>query len=79
MMSCHCADTQSRPVQVYLLGQSASKPDVSGVQALVESHTRKKPNLTVNPDEVVALGAAVQAGVLSGMTSISLSALPWPS
>ena len=75
MMSCPCADTQSKPARVYLLGQSASKPDMNGVQALVETHTRKKPNLTVNPDEVVALGAAVQAGVLSGMTSMQLVCL----
>ncbi len=32
----------------------------------VEEHLGKKPNITVNPDEVVAIGAAVQAGVLQG-------------
>ncbi len=32
----------------------------------VENFFRKKPNLSVNPDEVVAIGAAVQAGVLQG-------------
>jgi molecular chaperone DnaK len=32
----------------------------------VEEYFGKKPNVTVNPDEVVALGAAVQAGVLQG-------------
>ncbi len=36
------------------------------VQKLVEEFFGKKPNLTVNPDEVVAAGAAVQAGVLQG-------------
>jgi len=36
------------------------------VQKKVEEFFGKKPNLTVNPDEVVAIGAAVQAGVLQG-------------
>jgi len=36
------------------------------VQKIVEDFFGKKPNVTVNPDEVVAIGAAVQAGVLQG-------------
>ena len=36
------------------------------IQKKVEEFFGKKPNITVNPDEVVALGAAVQAGVLQG-------------
>ena len=36
------------------------------VQKKVEEFFGKKPNITVNPDEVVAMGAAVQAGVLQG-------------
>ncbi len=36
------------------------------VQQTVEKFFGKKPNLSVNPDEVVAIGAAVQAGVLQG-------------
>ncbi|MDO8490145.1 MAG: molecular chaperone DnaK [bacterium] len=36
------------------------------VQQKVEQFFGKKPNITVNPDEVVAIGAAVQAGVLQG-------------
>lgn len=36
------------------------------VQQIVEKFFGKKPNMTVNPDEVVAAGAAVQAGVLQG-------------
>ena len=32
----------------------------------MEKLAQKKPNVTVNPDEVVALGAAVQGGVLAG-------------
>lgn len=36
------------------------------VQKTVEEFFGKKPNISVNPDEVVALGAAVQAGVLQG-------------
>ncbi|NBS41566.1 molecular chaperone DnaK [bacterium] len=36
------------------------------VQKMVEEFFGKKPNITVNPDEVVAVGAAVQGGVLQG-------------
>jgi len=36
------------------------------VQKVVEEYFGKKPNISVNPDEVVAMGAAVQAGVLQG-------------
>jgi len=49
--------------QNVLVGGSTRIP---AVQALVEKLLGKKPNQTVNPDEVVAVGAAVQAGVLGG-------------
>ncbi|KAG0578804.1 hypothetical protein KC19_4G050600 [Ceratodon purpureus] len=49
--------------EVVLVGGSTRIP---GVQQLVKQMTGKDPNVSVNPDEVVALGAAVQAGVLSG-------------
>src|SRR5204862_4907809 len=50
--------------EVILVGGSTRIP---AVQNLVRRLTGgKDPNMTVNPDEVVALGAAVQAGVLSG-------------
>ncbi len=39
---------------------------IPAVVELVKSLIGKDPNVTVNPDEVVALGAAVQAGVLAG-------------
>ncbi len=48
---------------VILVGGSTRMPAVS---ELVQSMTGKEPNKTVNPDEVVAVGAAVQAGVLRG-------------
>jgi molecular chaperone DnaK len=48
---------------VLLVGGSTRMP---AVQDLVQSLTGKEPNRTVNPDEVVAIGAAVQAGVLKG-------------
>merc|ERR1711977_717858 len=49
--------------EIVLVGGSTRIP---AIQNLVESLTGKKPNQTVNPDEVVAVGAAVQAGVLAG-------------
>jgi molecular chaperone DnaK len=50
--------------EVILVGGSTRIP---AVQALVRSLTGgKDPNMTVNPDEVVAIGAALQAGVLKG-------------
>ena len=49
--------------EVILVGGSTRMP---AVQQLAEAMTGKKPNMSVNPDEVVAIGAAVQGGVLSG-------------
>lgn len=49
--------------EVILVGGSTRIP---AVQRIVEDITGKKPNLGVNPDEVVAMGAAIQAGVLAG-------------
>jgi len=49
--------------EVVLVGGSTRIP---AVQDLVKRVLGKEPNQTVNPDEVVAVGAAVQAGVLSG-------------
>ena len=39
---------------------------IPAVQKLVKDYTGKEPNQSVNPDEVVAVGAAIQAGVLAG-------------
>src|SRR5207249_2853065 len=49
--------------EVVLVGGSTRIPKV---QEIVKSYFGKDPNKSVNPDEVVAIGAAVQAGVLSG-------------
>lgn len=49
--------------EVILVGGSSRMP---AVQELVKQMTGKQPNMSVNPDEVVATGAAVQGGVLSG-------------
>ena len=49
--------------EVILVGGSTRMP---AVQDLVKSITGKNPNMSVNPDEVVAMGAAVQGGVLAG-------------
>ncbi len=49
--------------EVVLVGGSSRIP---AVQRLVKEYTGKEPNQSVNPDEVVAVGAAIQAGVLAG-------------
>ncbi|MDX1613333.1 MAG: molecular chaperone DnaK [Candidatus Promineifilaceae bacterium] len=52
--------------EVVLVGGATRMPMV---QEMVKELTGKDPNKSVNPDEVVALGAALQAGVLSGDVS----------
>ena len=49
--------------EVVLVGGSTRIP---AVQQLIKEYTGKEPNQSVNPDEVVAVGAAIQAGVLAG-------------
>lgn len=49
--------------EVILIGGSTRMP---AVQELVKTMTGKQPNMSVNPDEAVAMGAAIQGGVLSG-------------
>jgi molecular chaperone DnaK len=55
--------TKEQIDHVILVGGSTRMPAVAD---LVQGITGKEPNKTVNPDEVVAIGAAVQAGVLKG-------------
>ena len=76
-----CRDLLNRckvPVETALKDAGVSKSDINevvlvggssripAVQQLVKEYTGKEPNQSVNPDEVVAVGAAVQAGVLAG-------------
>ncbi|MFM2330860.1 MAG: hypothetical protein RLZZ26_367 [Candidatus Parcubacteria bacterium] len=49
--------------EVILVGGQTRMPKI---QAEVEKFFSKKPNMSVNPDEVVAIGAAIQAGILQG-------------
>ena len=49
--------------QVLLVGGSTRIP---AVQEVIRQELGKEPNKTVNPDEVVAMGAAIQGGVISG-------------
>lgn len=55
--------TKSQIKHVILVGGSTRMP---AVLDLIQSMTGKEPNRSVNPDEVVAAGAAIQAGVLRG-------------
>ncbi|MEY3248927.1 MAG: hypothetical protein RL742_970, partial [Bacteroidota bacterium] len=52
--------------EVILVGGSTRIPQI---QEAVEKFFGKKPNKSVNPDEVVAIGASIQGGVLSGSVS----------
>jgi molecular chaperone DnaK len=49
--------------EVVLVGGQTRMP---AIQKAVEEYFAKKPNMSVNPDEVVALGAAIQGGILQG-------------
>ncbi len=49
--------------EVILVGGQTRMP---AIQTAVEKFFGKKPNMSVNPDEVVAIGAAIQAGILQG-------------
>ncbi|MBN1984401.1 MAG: molecular chaperone DnaK [Chitinivibrionales bacterium] len=53
--------------EVILVGGSTRTPSV---QKRVEEFFKKTPNKSVNPDEAVAIGAAIQGGILSGDTSV---------
>src|SRR5947209_849006 len=60
------ADAKKSPTEideVILVGGATRVPKL---QQIVKEYFGKEPNRSVNPDEVVAIGAAVQAGVLSG-------------
>ncbi|UZQ29080.1 MAG: molecular chaperone DnaK [Spiroplasma phoeniceum] len=60
------ADAKLKPSdldQVLLVGGSTRIP---AVQEVIKHELGKEPNRTINPDEVVAIGAAIQGGVLSG-------------
>ena len=64
-------DADLRPAdidQVLLVGGSTRIP---AVQDAVKNELGKEPNKSVNPDEVVAMGAAIQGGVLSGDSAAS--------
>ena len=54
---------KSKIDEIVMVGGSTRIP---AIQELVKSKLGKDPNLSVNPDEVVAVGAAIQGGVLSG-------------
>ena len=49
--------------EVVLVGGQTRMP---AMQKAVEDYFKKKPNMSVNPDEVVAIGAAIQGGILQG-------------
>lgn len=60
------AKNSNKPIvldEVLLVGGSTRMP---AVQQMVEKMTGKKVNITINPDEVVAVGAAIQGAVLAG-------------
>ncbi|WP_215744293.1 molecular chaperone DnaK [Mesomycoplasma hyorhinis] len=77
-MTAHLVDKTRKPImdalkeakleakdldEVLLVGGSTRIP---AVQTMIEHTLGKKPNRSINPDEVVAIGAAIQGGVLAG-------------
>ncbi|HVI74867.1 MAG TPA: molecular chaperone DnaK [Anaeromyxobacteraceae bacterium] len=60
------ADAKLEPSQVDEIVMVGGQTRMPAILASVKKFFGKEPNRTVNPDEVVAIGAAVQAGVLSG-------------
>ena len=60
------ADAKLKPSEIEEIVMVGGMTRMPLVQKKVEEFFGKKPNVTVNPDEVVAMGAAVQAGVLQG-------------
>ncbi|UVD81508.1 molecular chaperone DnaK [Mycoplasma iguanae] len=77
-MTSHLVDRTRKPImdalkeakleakdldEVLLVGGSTRIP---AIQTMVEHTLGKKPNRSINPDEVVAIGAAIQGGVLAG-------------
>lgn len=80
-MTAHLIDRTRKPIvdalkqakieasdldEVLLVGGSTRMP---AVQSMIEHTLNKKPNRSINPDEVVAIGAAIQGGVLAGEIS----------
>lgn len=76
-------DRSKKPVQEAIKDSKLSKSDIDdvilvggstripAVQTIIKDLTGKEAKATVNPDEAVALGAAVQAGILSGNSAVS--------
>ncbi|WP_204121444.1 MULTISPECIES: molecular chaperone DnaK [Levilactobacillus] len=58
------ADLQASDVDVVILNGGSTR--IPAVQEAVQKWTGKEPNHSINPDEAVALGAAVQGGVITG-------------
>ncbi|MBG0730628.1 molecular chaperone DnaK [Mycoplasma sp. 'Moose RK'] len=80
-MTAHLVDRTRKPIvdalkqakieasdldEILLVGGSTRIP---AVQTMIEHTLNKKPNRSINPDEVVAIGAAIQGGVLAGEIS----------
>ncbi|MGL5617829.1 MAG: molecular chaperone DnaK [Metamycoplasmataceae bacterium] len=77
-MTSHLVDKTRKPIADALKEAKLSSSDlddvllvggstrIPAIQKMVELTTGKKPNNSINPDEVVAIGAAIQGGVLAG-------------